>query len=522
MTAKPTPVTRRAFLQASGLAGLMVSNELKACPNALRSQPMNDDHRELVQLSATEMAGRVKKKEISPVDLIMAHIARINELGPNLNAVTHTAFEAALQEAQEKEKAIVQERVEWKSHPLFGVPISVKNHLDVEGIPTTAGVPAWENVLAKNDADVVRQLRAAGAIVLATTNMPCLALSYDSENLLFGRTNNPYDLTRTVGGSSGGEGGLVAACGSPLGVGSDNNGSIRLPSAWNGIAGLRPAPGRISLQGMRPIVEEDQLGAWAVGPMARCVADLELALRIFAKPNQPSTEPRLCHSSHVNLRNLRVATLTKWEHGEGKPISEIQKAVTKSADLLADRGAKVQEGIPRSLHRIGPVIVATMLGKAAFPLDGFRKRVRELGAEKDPLICAAIDWIDAWQRRVPEQVQRKDAAAFVDLQNDFSRFMEHVDALILPVHAQAAMQHGTSWPRDPEERCEEKYAYCYFCQLLGQHPAGTVRVGTTKEGLPVGVQVVGARYREDVILRILHELEAEFGGWKPPPSVPNR
>ena len=128
--------------------------------------------------------------------------------------------------------------------------------------------------------------------------------------------------------------------------------------------------------------------------------------------------------------------------------------------------------------------------------------MKELGAEQDRLLVAAANAIEEWQQRVPQQRQLADAAAFLDLRASFSSFMQEVDALILPVLAEPAMRHGTAWPNTHKDRGEEAYAYCYFCLLAGQHPAGTVRVGSTKGGLPVGVQVIGRRYREDVVLRI--------------------
>src|SRR5689334_9051225 len=216
------------------------------------------------------MARMVRTGEISPAELFEAHREQIRKINPQLNAVV-----ALLDEAP----------VESEGH-LAGVPFSAKDSIDVQGVRTTAGTLERRNAAAaEKDATVVRRLRAAGGLPIAKTNLPDLLFSFESDNLIFGRSNNPYDVTRTPGGSSGGEAALIAACGSPLGLGSDAAGSVRVPAAFCGIAGIKPTSGRLPRTGHVPPFGGWIEHLWQIGPMARYVEDLVCAMRVMAYPD---------------------------------------------------------------------------------------------------------------------------------------------------------------------------------------------------------------------------------------------
>ncbi|MEZ6102607.1 MAG: amidase [Pirellulaceae bacterium] len=509
-------MTRRSFI---GFAAQCASVGLISSPHRANGDFLADRaDSEWIRLGAVEMGSLLRLKEISPVELVEAHIAQFAGIQRATNAATHTPFAAALRAARAAERAILNGEVDWQSQPLFGLPFSVKNHIDVAGIPTTAAVRGWKYRIATSDADVVDQLRRGGAISFCTTNLPCLAFAYDTNNSLFGRTNNPYDIARSAGGSSGGEGALVAACGSPLGVGSDHNGSIRVPCAWNGLAGLRPTPERISLRGMHP-QELIAPQAWSIGPIARRVRDLEIALPFFFDNRAAAKLLPLSDSRRIDLKGLRIAYLTKWSQASSVPTRDIQNAVAKSIKLLEQNNASIVGELPASFYRIGRATLGAMLGKDQFAIDGFRNTIKTFGCEDDGVLQDVLGWIQHYQTSVSIEQQRDDANEFSQLQKQFAGFMDDVDAIILPVHAHPAMLHGTVWPYEQSERSEDKYSYCYFCLLSGRYPAGTVRVDVTTEGLPIGVQIIGREYRDDIVLRVMAELEAAFGGWQPPANT---
>src|SRR5713226_6071792 len=232
-------------------------------------------------LSAREIAAQIRRKEVSPVEVARAHLDRIERLNPKLNAFVDCRPEAVLAQARDAEKAILR-RDKDELGPLHGVPVSIKSAIDVAGHRCEAGTRLRAGYIAAEDAPLVARLRAAGAVILGVTNTPELLMAWETDNLLYGRTNNPWDLTRTAGGSSGGEAAAIAAGLSAGGVGSDGGGSIRVPAHFCGICGLKPTPGRIPALGHFPtsVGPFAQLGV--VGPMARSVADLRLLYEAMA------------------------------------------------------------------------------------------------------------------------------------------------------------------------------------------------------------------------------------------------
>src|SRR5438132_1442873 len=237
---------------------------------------------DLTFLSATEMAKGIREKQLPPVELIEAHLSRIETLNPKMNAFVQLAAERARSQAQAAETAVMGGKV-WG--PLHGVPISIKSSIEVAGLRCEAGTRLRAGLVAEKDAPLVGRLRTAGAIILGVTNTPELLMAWETDNLLYGRTNNPWDLERTAGGSSGGEAAAIASGCSAGGVGSDGGGSIRVPAHFSGICGLKPTPGRIPATGHYP----NSVGPFAllgvVGPMARTVADLKVLFEVMQAPD---------------------------------------------------------------------------------------------------------------------------------------------------------------------------------------------------------------------------------------------
>src|SRR5450631_1849813 len=291
------------------------------------------------QLSASEIAVQIRRKEISPVEVAQTHLDRIERLNPKLNAFVDYKPEAVLAQAREAEKAILRGD---DLGPLHGVPVSIKSSIDVAGHLCEAGTRLRAGHIAAKDAPLVARLRAAGAVILGVTNTPELLMAWETDNLLYGRTNNPWDLTRTAGGSSGGEAAAIAAGLSAGGVGSDGGGSIREPAHFCGICGLKPTPGRIPLSGHYPKAGGPFALIGVVGPMARTIEDVRVLFEVMAgwDDGDPGSAP-------VAVREVREATLRGvrigfFEDDARTPVTEeTRSAVGRAASLLSGAGFRV-------------------------------------------------------------------------------------------------------------------------------------------------------------------------------------
>ncbi len=261
---------------------------------------------DLTFLSAVSMAEQVRQKKLSPIELVEAHLARIERLNPKLNAFVQVDAEGARSQARAADDAVLRG---GKVGPLHGVPVSIKSSIEVKGLRCEAGTKLRAGFVAKQDAPLVSRLRNAGAIILGNTNTPELLMAWETDNLLYGRTNNPWDLSRTPGGSSGGEAAAIASGCSAGGVGSDGGGSIRVPAHFSGICGLKPTPGCIPATGHFPTSVGPFALLGVVGPMARTVADLKVLFEVMQGPDDgdPSAAPVPVSSlSNGELKKLRI------------------------------------------------------------------------------------------------------------------------------------------------------------------------------------------------------------------------
>src|SRR5947208_719839 len=287
---------------------------------------MND----LTFLPAVQMAEQIRHRKISPVELVEAHLRKIKKLNPVLVAFVQVEAEGAFGQAGEAEVAV---RRGAKLGALHGVPVSIKSSIEVAGMRCEAGTKLRAGYVARGDAPLVARLRKAGAIILGVTNTPELLMAWETDNLLYGRTNNPWDLSRTPGGSSGVEAAAIASGCSAGGVGSDGGGSIRVPAHFSGICGLKPTPGRIPATGHYP----NSVGPFAllgvVGPMARTVADLKVLFEVMQGPDygDPSAAPvPVRWPSEDELKKIRVGYFE--DDGRTPVTSETRAAVRTAAE----------------------------------------------------------------------------------------------------------------------------------------------------------------------------------------------
>jgi amidase len=285
---------------------------------------------DFIYKSAKQLAQYIQSKQASSSEIVLAHLKQIEKINPVLNAINQVDNERILQAAAEADRLLSNGKL---IGPLHGVPISVKDNILTEGIITTSGCKAFSSNIPDRDATVIKRLKAAGAIVLGKTNMPDFAMCWDTDSSAYGKTNNPYDLTKTVGGSSGGEASIIAAGGSPLGIANDGGGSIRLPSHYCGIAGFRPSIGLVPTTGLFPATESGFASGAAgkilsVSPMARFVEDLIYTLPILAGSDNCDPNalgyPLLASSEQGQLKNLRVAY---YQHANDATNSSVFKTI---------------------------------------------------------------------------------------------------------------------------------------------------------------------------------------------------
>ena len=456
---------------------------------------------ELHEASVVEMAGAVRARDVSSVELVEACLRRIETVNPRINAVVRLAPDAV-----DRARAADAELARGIAPgPLHGVPFTIKDSLDTAGLVTTAGSVGWADRVPDRDATVVARLKAAGGILLGKTNTPEFTWSDETDNLVFGRTNNPYDLDRTPGGSSGGPGAIVAAAGSPLDIGSDTGDSIRQPAHVCGIAGLKPTSGRVPRTGHSPSYRGLLESLTQLGPMARRVDDLGLVLPIIAGPDgeDPHVYPvPLRDASAVSIEGLRVVCFT--DNGIRTPTPETVTAVVAASRTLADAGAHVEERLPPGLED------AWQAWDGLMRADGWAwlKRLIAAAGTKGLGSYESHDWIKAEPLRgdvLSALVERAD-----DVRARLLGWMQDVDLIVCPVMPRPAIHHGDSeaaWFGD---------TYSDIHNLTGW-PAAVVRGGTSPEGLPIGVQFVAPPWREDIALAGAKIVESASGGWVAPP-----
>src|SRR6266851_4030340 len=467
---------------------------------------------ELSLLSATEMAKRVREKQLSPVELVEAHLSRIETLNPKLNAFVQIDGERARHQAQQAEAAIMRGET---LGPLHGVPISIKSSIEVAGLRCEAGTRLRAGVVAEKDAPLVARLRAAGAIILGVTNTPELLMAWETDNLLYGRTNNPWDLTRTAGGSSGGEAAAIASGCSAGGVGSDGGGSIRVPAHFSGICGLKPTPGRIPSTGHFPKSGGPFAVIGVVGPMARTVADLKALFEALQGPHVGDTCAAPVPVRWPDSEEIKKLRIGYFEDDGRTPVTaETRAAVRAAAEALGNAGFEVEPFRPEGLEEArllwwkffgvaGGMLLAPMLKGREKHLSPILKEFFGWARAKPPHTGEAL--LDAWVRR--------DA-----VRHQFFAQMQKYPILLCPAAAIPAFRHGErSWQIDGTTvEYLDAWSYTEWFNLLGS-PAAVVPFGRSPQGLPIGVQLVGRPWQEEQMLAVAAALERESGAWKSPP-----
>ncbi len=456
---------------------------------------------------ATKMAAAIRSKEVSAREVVDAHLTRIAEVNPALNAVVQLAAERAQAEARQRDVALARGEL---LGPLHGIPFTVKDSLCTEGIITTAGTLGRANFVPARDATAVARLRAAGGILLGKTNCTELCGRGETDNRVYGRTNHPFDLSRSPGGSSGGEAAIIATGGSSLGLASDFGGSIRGPAHLCGIAGLNPTFGRVPRTGHIPPYG----GAYdtaRIGPMARHVEDLALVLPIIAGPDgvDPTVVPAsLGDPNTVTLRGLRVAFHT--DNGLYPATSETVETVRNAAYALADAGLSVTEDCPPGLSDLMEVGAALgNVSQLAERAGVYREFEEAVELDSDAIAQYTRRWLE--RSRDFRNIRAMTAVELLawtrkwdSCRSALLKFMQRFDVMLCPVDPYPALPHGATMR--PDFPVYGVTAYTKSFSMAGW-PSVVVRAGTSPEGMPIGVQVAAVPWQEHVALTVARSIE---------------
>jgi amidase len=454
--------------------------------------------------SAVEWLRRMDAGEISAVELMEQTAKRIAAADQALHAVIAEDPQAR----QAQARAADERRARGERLPLLGLPVTIKDSIDVAGMVCTGGSFAREHFIPERDATVVARLRDAGAIVVAKTNLPEYSSSYESDNAIFGRSLHPQSPNRTPGGSSGGEGALLGADASIAGVGIDGGGSIRVPSHYCGTVGLRPSVGRVPDTGTWPATRDvGYRDLMCVGPMCRYVEDLALLLPIMSGADwiDPYALPfPLGQHQDVDVKGLRVGY---YDYDGLAPVGEQTRAAVKAAvDALAQAGAAVEETDPPD------VLEATEMFFYLIASDGGARTRRDLEGANGRHSAEFQGLLDSFTDSTP-------TSEFFDLQGRFfairarvRQFLTQFDVLVTPVTSGPAPLHGCSPNGEPMDEFYNAFNYTHAL-ALGGGPVVVVPAGE-QDGLPLGVQIAAQPYKEDVALAAAAAVESTLGGFR--------
>ena len=449
---------------------------------------------ELWRKSAHELAAMISSKQVSSREVVTSHLERIEAVNPRVNAVTVTLAESALAAADKADAS-------QATGPFHGVPFTIKENIDCTGSATTMGLPVFAESLPVADAPVVARMKAAGAIPLARTNLPEMGLRITTDNPLRGRTNNPWDITRTAGGSSGGEGATLATGMSPIGLGNDIGGSLRNPAYCCGIAALKPTTGRIPFVPSIPAAPQpNSFRLMCVeGPMARSVADLEIAYRVLSgwHPQDPYSVPAALQGPAV----ARTVALVTRMPDVTLPAATVA-AIHQAGEHLRAAGWQVEEVMPPELARVNE-IWARVLGsdiRNTLPLLAPIMSEGTVGA-----LTRFLDEFDPAAMSGTQVYAERDRLAVA-----WSAFFQEHSLVIGPTWADLPFLHDADL--DPEtgiETLQRRLQFITPGNLLGL-PAVALPTGVV-DGLPTGVQIYADRWREDLCLEAAGTIEARVG-----------
>lgn len=481
---------------------------------------------ELTQLGAFELAAKIKNFEVSPTEVVSAHIDRIQEKNPSINAVVEERFDQARKEAQ----SITPDQIRTSQAPLLGVPFTVKEMIAIEGMKSTMGSRLRANRYMRETAPVVQRMLDAGSILLGTTNVPELGFWFESSNPVYGKTSNPHNHTHSAGGSSGGEAAIIAVGGSPFGIGSDIGGSLRIPAAFCGVYGHCPSEYTVPLTGHLPLYRENakeivgnKRPFSTLGPMSRRAKDLRPLLEMMMGPDgyDSAVVSHALAAPEKNLSHLKIFTLENPQiHAASSTEKELQASVAHATRALAEFGATtaaLEQDVFLSalelwsarLQQIdGPTLneLVQPNGEINFAFEFFNVLRGAPRFSVNVLLAAALEKksFDSNSKNSNEVLKRADQLSA--LKNHLTQMLQNNGVIIMPVHPRVAPKHMSTL-QTPFD-----FAYTALFNALG-FPATSIPMGKSESGLPLSVQVIAAWGQDHLCLSVAEALEDIFGGW---------
>ncbi|MFQ5823294.1 MAG: amidase [bacterium] len=484
---------------------------------------------DLVFHTVNQLASAIRERKVSAMEVLKTQLSHIAQHNPALNAIVTLNEDRALQRAKEADSVLAQGEL-WG--PLHGVPVTIKDAFETAGLRTTSSHKPLADYVPKQDATVVARLRAAGAIILGKTNMPELAMDVQCNSPLFGRANNPWDLGRTPGGSTGGGAAAVAAGLSPLEMGSDVGGSIRLPAHFCGVFGLKPTEHRVSGAGHIPGLPGDPKSVRylrAIGPLARSVEDLKLCLSIIAGPDGRDWDIPPVPLDNPSKRALPELRFAWTDNFGGVPVTTESRAVlNKLARSLTELGCRVERHNPPGFdfedawETYGEILGTAVGVHVPLPLRVLGYLLGPIMYMNDPTTRATMRGFGLIMQRFVKALTRRDA-----LMKSMENFLSKWDAWLCPVSSTPAFTHRKSsmgWPGKHIEVDSQKVPYwvgsmSYTTVLnLTGNPVVVLPLARSKDGLPIGVQVVGRRWHDLELLDIAAKIVEVTGGYQRPPG----
>jgi amidase len=486
-------VTRRQFVKTSVLSSVGVG----LIPGITNGMGLSSeqDVTDIINMPVHKLTNLIHKKKVSSYEVVSAFVKRIETVNPKINAVVAFRPEEALKEARKADDELSKGK---STGVLHGIPCTIKDSFDTEGIISTGGTLGRSNFIPKKNATIVQRLKDAGAIIMGKTNTPEFTLSFFTDNLIYGKTKNPYDLNRSPGGSSGGAAAIIAAGGSPFDIGTDTGGSIRFPAHCCGITGIKPTSGRVPRTGHIVAYQGVSQSMTHVGPLARNVEDLNLLLNIISGVDNidPYVYPVPLHDyNKVELKNLRMAFFI--DNGLVKPSEDTFQTIQKIAKIISAAGLNISEGIPKGIEE------SAMLRKYLTTGDWIKRMLDQHGTTKTTL---------NWANDLPNPPSSEYSMLVEKVDNYRSlmlSFWSKYDVLICPVSPMPAPLSNA----ESELDVATYFSYTIAFNMTGW-PSVVIRGGTSAEGLPIGIQIVAPPWREDICLSVAKFLESKLDPWK--------
>ncbi|MHA6251938.1 amidase [Oceanobacillus sp. CAU 1775] len=462
-------------------------------------------------MDATAIAEKLRKKELTSVEVVKAYINHIEKVNPQINALIENRFDEALLEAEQFD--LENQSSSKRKGSLAGVPISVKEAFNVANMKTTGGLEHRQDLIAREDATVITKLKNEGAIILGKTNTPALSFCQETDNKLYGRTNNPWDLNRTAGGSTGGEGALLATGGAAVGLGSDIGGSIRFPAHFNGVVGFKPGKEQVSGEGHFPEVTHSlQQRMFAIGPLGKSVRDMELMHQIISDKR----------SSTTSLEEYKIEILSDRVN---YPLSEHTKKCISSIEAFLDQLIYTKRGVPPLFDE------SALLWQEMMSADGsalieqeaynndrsnvFQSFLKEKLTQRTK-VHPYLSWAIIGSKMFKPSKRRIKEIEEIILQGDewISDYLRN-RLLVFPVYHTGALPHGEVFKEifSIKKTFLEYMPYTAYANVWGL-PSLTLPIGKDENNMPISIQIISASGNESAIFRLGKIIEKKFRGYQ--------